>query len=629
MNKIYTILLLIAASTAMVTAQNRNTKKADQFYDRLQYVDATAAYEKLINDGEQNTYVYVRLGNSYYFLNDTRNAEKYYEKAINDEGITSETVYNYAQALKANRKFEEYNKFMKLFSRMAPRDSRAVDFMENPNYLPKIMDSTAQKYFATNLSGLNSNYSDFGGTVIGNDFYFSSARKVTGEKYGWNEEPYLDIYKATVAADGTVKDPKLLKGDVNTKYHESTVAITKDGKRMYFDRNDYFGGKYRKNSAGVNQLNIYYAENVDGTWKNIKSASFNDKEYSNSHPALSPDGKTLYYSSNRPGGKGKSDIYKVTINEDGTFGNPENLGDIINTEGDEGFPFVDSDGTLYFSSDAHLGMGGLDVFSAKADGENFEKPKNLGIGANSSADDFAFTYYPEKKQGYVSSDRLGGKGSDDIYVIGKTDACDLIVLVVDAKTNKPLSGARIDLFDNKENKLKTQNTDTNGKSTLTADCSQNHVVQAFMEGYESNSVTVSSSKDSEKNITIALRPIDEIVDNGLVKLNPILFDFDKHNIKPQAAFELDKLVELMNKNPEMIIKVEGHTDNRGTDAYNMVLSDRRAKSTVQYVISKGIAKARISGKGFGESRPAVDCGANCTEAQHQLNRRSDFIVVKE
>ena len=629
MNKIYTILLLIAVSTSMVTAQNRNTKKADQKYDRLQYVDATAAYEKLLDQGEETTYVYVQLGNSYYFINDTKNAEKYYEKAINDEGISSETVYNYAQSLKANRKFEEYNKFMRLFARMVPSDSRAVAFMENPNYLPKIMDSTAQKYVATNLSGLNSKYSDFGGTVVGNDFYFSSARNVTGKVYGWNEEPYLEIYKGTVAADGTVKDAKLLKGDVNTQYHESTVAITADGKRMYFDRNDYLGGKYRKNAAGINQLNIYYSENVDGSWKNIKSASFNDKEYSNSHPALSPDGKTLYYASNRPGGKGKSDIYKVGINEDGTFGLPENMGAIINTEGDEGFPFVDSDGTLYFSSDAHLGMGGLDVFSAKPDGDSFGKPINLGYGANSSADDFAFTYYPETKQGYVSSNRGGGKGSDDIYVIGKTDACDLIVLVVDATTNKPLSGARIDLFDNLENKLKTQNTGTDGKSTLAADCSQNHVVQAFMEGYESNSVTVSSSKESEKNITIALRPIDEIVDGDFVKLNPILFDFDKHNIKPQAAFELDKLVELMNKNPEMVINVEAHTDNRGSDAYNMGLSDRRSRSTVQYVLSKGIAKDRISGKGFGESRPAVDCGANCTEEQHQLNRRSEFIVVKK
>ncbi|WP_310992999.1 OmpA family protein [Aequorivita marina] len=629
MNKIYTILLLIAVSTSMVTAQNRNTKKADQKYDRLQYTEATEAYKKLLDEGEKTTYVYVRLANSYYFVNDTKNAEKYYVKAINDEGITSETVYNYAQTLKANGKFEEYNKFMRLFSKMVPDDSRAVAFMENPNYLPKIMDRDAQKYFVTNLKDLNSKYSDFGGTVVGNDFYFSSARNITGKVYGWNEEPYLEIYKGTVSANGEVKNAKLLKGDVNTKYHESSVAITADGKRMYFDRNDYYGGKYKKNSQGINQLNIYYAENVNGTWSNIQPVPFNDKEYSNSHPALSPDGKTLYYSSNRPGGIGNADLYKVEIKEDGTFGVPENLGNTINTEGNEGFPFVDSDGTLYFSSDGHLGIGGLDVYSAKAENDAFAKPENLGIGANSSADDFAFIYNPETKIGYVSSDRLGGKGSDDIYLIGKTDAVELNVLVVDANTNQPLSGARVALYDDRENKLKSQDTDTEGKTMLAIDGSQNHVVQAFMDGYESNSETVPSTDESEVNVRIALRPIDEIVEDDMVKLNPILFDFDKHNIKPQAAFELDKLVQLMEKNPDMVIKVEGHTDNRGSDAYNMDLSNRRAKSTVQYVLSKGIAKDRISGEGFGESRPAIDCAPNCTREQHHKNRRSDFIVVKK
>ena len=629
MNKIYTILLLIAVGTTMATAQNKNTEKADQKYDRLQYVDAAEAYEKLLKDGEKTTYVYERLGNSYFFINDTQKAELNYAQAIDGEGIGAETVYNYAQSLKANRKVDLYNKFMRIFADLAPNDSRAKAFMQNPNYLPKITDTTAQKYHVKNLEEVNSKFSDFGGTVMGNDFYFSSARDNTsGDVYGWNEEPYLDIYKAPIT-DGEVKRAGQLKGDVNTKYHESTIAISADGKRMYFDRNDYYAGKYKKSSNGINQLNIYYAENENGTWKNIKSVSFNDKEYSNNHPALSPDGKTLYYAGNRPGGIGKADIYKVAINEDGTFGVPKNLGDIVNTEGNEGFPFVDENGTLYFSSDGHLGMGGLDVYAAKAEGDAFGKPENLGIGVNSRADDFAFTYYPKTKDGYVSSNRGGGKGSDDIYTLIKTDVCDLNVIVVDASTNLPISGARVDLFDDRENKLKSQNTDTDGKSLITADCSQNHVVQAFMEGYESNSVTVPSSNDSEKEIRITLRPIDQIVDNDMVKLNVILFDFDKHNIKPQAAFELDKLVELMKKNPEMVIKVEGHTDNRGSDAYNMNLSDRRALNTVQYVISKGIAKERITGKGFGESRPAVDCGANCTEAQHQQNRRSDFIIVKK
>ena len=630
MNKIYTILLLLAVSATMVTAQNSKTKKADQYYDRLQYTDAAEAYQKLLKKGEGSTYVFERLGNSYYFINDTKKAETYYKRVVKKKDVDPETIYNYAQSLKANGKFGDYNTYMKQFAEMKPSDSRAVAFMQNPDYLPKIVDESTQKNSATNLDALNSKFSDFGGPVVGNDFYFTSARNTTRKKYGWNEEPFLDIYKASIVG-GVEKNEVLLKGDVNTKYHESTAAITADGKRMYFDRNDYYNGKYKKSEEGINELNIYYAENVNGEWIDIKPVPFNDHQYSTSHPALSPDGNTLYFTSDRPGGKGKADIYRVSISKDGTFGTPVNLGDNINTEGKEGFPYVDANGTLYFASDAHLGMGGLDVFAAVAKGADFGEAKNLGLGVNSSEDDFAYSYDPATQEGYVSSNRKGGKGSDDIYKIKKLDICDVIinVIVVDASNDEPIAGARLDLFDKLENKLKSQSTGPNGIGKITAACNQEHVVQAFKEGYESNAETVASSKEGEKSIRIALRPIDEIVEGDLVKLNPILFDFDKHNIKPQAAFELDKLVELMKKNPEMIIKVEGHTDNRGTDSYNMDLSERRAKSTVQYVISKGIAKDRISGQGFGESRPAVDCGANCTEAQHQQNRRSDFIVVKK
>ena len=629
MKKIYTILLLLAVSTTLVTAQNKHTKKADQYYDRLQYTDAAEAYSKLIAKGESDSYVYERLANSYFYVNDTKQAETYYKKVIKGKNVDSETVYNYAQSLKANGKFGEYNTFMKQFAQMKSSDSRAVAFMKNPDYLPRIIDENAQKYSATNLGDINSKYSDFGGVVVGNDFYFSSARNTRGKTYGWNEEPFLEIYKASIVG-GVEKDADLIKGDVNSKYHESTPVFTPDGKRMYFDRNDYLNGKYKKDEDGVNQLNIYYAENINGRWTNIQSVPFNDKEFSNSHPALSADGNTLYFTSNRPGGIGMADIYKVSISKDGTFGKPENLGRGINTEGKEGFPYVDSNGTLYFSSDGHLGIGGLDIFAADASGNGFGEVKNLGLGVNSSYDDFAFTYNPTKGEGYVSSNRKGGKGSDDIYRIKKIESCevDLIVLVVDANTNATISGARLDLFDSKENKLKSKTTGANGNESFVLACEQDHVVQAFKEGYESNAESVTSSKQGEMKIRIALRPVEELIVDDKVKLNPILFDYDKHNIKPQAAFELDKLVGLMERNPKMVIKVEAHTDSRGSDNYNMTLSDKRAKSTVQYVISKGIAKDRISGEGFGESKPAVKCGDNCTEEQYQQNRRSDFIIVE-
>lgn len=630
MNKIYTILLLIAVSTTMVTAQNSKTKKADQYYDRLQYTDAAEAYQKLLEKGESSTYVYERLGNSYYFINDTKKAETFYKRVVKKKDVNPETVYNYGQSLKANGKFGDYNTYMKQFAEMKPSDSRSIEFMKNPNYLPEIIDENSQKYTATNLEALNSKYSDFGGVAVGKDFYFASARNTTGKKYGWNEEPFLDIYKASIVG-GVEKNEVLLKGDVNTKYHESSVTITADGKRMYFDRNDYYNGKYKKNEEGINQINIYYAENVDGEWKDVHSVPFNTSEYSTSHPALSPDGNTLYFTSDRPGGKGMADIYKVAISKDGSFGTPENLGSNINTEGKEGFPFVDSNGTLYFCSDAHLGMGGLDIFAAEAKGNNFGEAKNLGIGANSSEDDFAYSYDPATQEGYVSSNRKGGKGSDDIYKIKKIESCEVIInaLVINEYTKEPIPSARLELYDGMENKLNAETTGVDGKGTLMTACNQNHVVQAYMNGFESNAVKVSASKNDVKSITIELRPIESIIVDDKVILNPILFDLDKSNIKPQAAFELDKLVALMQKYPVMEIYVESHTDNRGSDTYNMELSERRAQSTVQYVISKGIDKSRISGKGFGESKPAIDCGDKCTDEQYHKNRRSEFIIVKK
>ena len=630
MKKIYTIFLLVAISTNMGIAQNSKTKKADKLYERLQYTDAAEAYAKLLKKGENDHYVYERLGNSYYFINDTKQAETYYKRVVDRKNVSSETVYNYAQSLKTNGKTSEYNTYMKRFAQMEPNDSRAIAFMKNPNYLPKIVDESRQMYNATNLESLNTEYSDFGGRIYGDKFYFTSARNTRGKTYAWNDEPFLDIYKASIVG-GVEKDAELVKGDINTKYHESTIAITPDGKRIYFDRNDYYKGKFKRSEEGINQINIYYAENINGEWKDVQPVPFNSHDYSTSHPALSADGSTLYFTSDRPGGKGQADIYRVSISSDGKFGNPENLGVDINTEGREGFPFVDAEGTLYFASDGHLGMGGLDIYSAEAKGNGFSSPKNMGLGVNSSEDDFAFYVNTATGEGYVSSNRAGGKGSDDIYKIKKIESCELIVnvLVVDADTNLPLAGANLDLFDNKENKLKTQTTESNGNGRFVAACDQEHVIQAVKDGYESNAETIASSKNGSTKVRIALRPIEKIVEVKKVKLEPIVFDFDKHNIKPQAAFELDKLVQVMKKNPNMVIEVEAHTDNRGNAKYNMELSERRAQSTVQYVISKGIDKDRISGKGFGQSRPVVECGGNCTEEQHQENRRSEFIIVKE
>jgi len=630
MKKIYTFLLIIAVSTSIATAQNSKTKKADQLYDRLAYTDAAKAYQKLLKKGEGSRYVYEKLANSYFFINDTKKAEPYYKRVVKSKKVDSETVYNYAQSLKANGKISDYNTWMKKFSEMKPSDSRAIEFMKNPDYVPQIMDALA-RYEVKNLKDLNSEYSEFGGVVIGKDFYFSSARNTSRKKYHWDDQPFLDVYKASLVGN-TIKNAELLEGDVNTKYHEGNVAITADGKRMYFDRNDYFEGKYVKNEEGVNQINIYYSEKIDGNWRGVFSVPFNNSEYSNGHPALSPDGNTLYYVSNKPGGKGDSDIYKVSVNAQGVFGTPERLGDNINTEGKEVFPHIDSNGTLYFSSNGHQGLGGLDGFYAEANGGNgFNDPVNLGKGANSVDDDFAFIYDPNTKTGFMSSNRKGGKGSDDIYALNALEApCTVTIdaTILDEYTKAPISGARVDLYDTAENKLSSKTSDANGKVSFKAACDKEHILQAVAENYESNATTVEAANDTKVTSSVYIRPIEAIIQGDQIVLNPIYFDYDRSNVKPKAAFELDKLVAIMKKYPSLTIKVESHTDSKGKNEYNMNLSERRAQATVQYVISKGISASRITGEGFGKSKPTNSCGDGCTDAERQKNRRSEFIILE-
>ena len=627
MKKLVTLFIILTVGLA--TAQNKDTKKADELYERLAFTDAAEAYAKLVKKGKGSRYVFNQLGNCYYFINDTENAAKYYKRVVKGRRVKSETIYNYAQSLKANGDFSEYNTYMKRFAEMEPNDSRAIEFMKNPNYVPQIMEDYP-RFEVKNLEDLNSPYSDFGGVTVGKDFYFASARNTSRKTYHWDDQPFLDIYKASLVGN-TVKNAELLEGDVNTKYHEGTVAITPDGKRMYFDRNDYYNGKFKKSEDGINQINLYYSEWVDGGWKGVFSVPFNSDEYSTGHPALSPNGNMLYFVSDMPGGKGGSDIYRVSIDASGNFGSPERLGDHINTEGKEVFPYIDSNGDLYFSSDGHVGLGGLDIFYAAAEGGDFGKPENLKKAANSPHDDFAFIYDPTNKMGYLSSNRDGGQGMDDIYQVWPTEPpCDveINVEVVNEYTGEPVFGAMVSLYDTMENKLSTKTTSEEGKSELLAECNKDHLIQASFTGFESNSVEVDGQEDGSSSQIIKLRPIEAIIVDDKIELEPILFDYNKYNIKPQAAFELDKLVEIMKKYPNIKIKVESHSDSRGNADYNRKLSDQRAQATVQYVISNGIDESRINGIGYGEDKPIIDCGNNCTEEQHQQNRRSDFIIVE-
>jgi len=613
---------LILMSSLSLSAQNKATQDADKYFAKYEFVDAIEAYAKLVEDGKGDEYVYTQLAEANYNIFSTVEAERWYAKAL-ESNQDPDMIYKYSQMLKANGKYDESNKWMQKFAELKPKDDRAKAFKENPDYIPGILEG--EKLYELKTLEFNTEFSDYGGTVKDGVLYFASARNKSRRNYGWNEEPFLDVYQIVLL---DAQEAELINGDINTRYHEGLTTFSPDGNTIYFSRESFFEGDYEKNKQAKTKkslLYLYKANKVGDTWGNVEVLPLSNKEYSVKSPSLSKDGKTLYFASDMPGGKGLFDIYKVAVNSDGTFGTVENLGDKINTEGQEMFPFISDKGVLYFSSNGHLGLGGLDVFHTTESGNVV----NAGVPVNSNADDLAFTINEETGEGFVSSNREGGKGNDDIYALKRLEPCNVNVIttVVDNKTNNPLARVEITIKDASGRVVSSQETNNEGVVEYTVSCDKSLEITGILKDYISNSITFSGSKENEYALQLNLEPIETLIVDDKVVLNPILFDFDKSNITEQGAFELDKLVTIMNKYPEMVILAESHTDSRGPASYNEKLSSRRAKSTVQYVISKGIDASRISGIGKGESEPKIDCGTKCTDEEYQTNRRSEFMIT--
>lgn len=628
MKNIIQTLFILALSFQVIHAQNDQTKKADQHFNRLEFVDAIKKYEKLVSKGKADAYVYKQLAIANTNISNASQAAKYYQMYFdNADNASAEDYFAYAQVLMSNKEQAKAKSAYQMFADMAPNDSRAKEFKANPNFAQELMNM-APNYEASALE-LNSDLSDFGGYESNSYLYFVSSRNKSNRTYGWNDQPTPDIYRAENVG-GTFKNEDAVKGDVNSKFNEGTVAITNDGSMMYFTRNDYIDGDYNKSEEGISQLRIYSAQFVNDKWTNIKALPFTSSEYSVSHPALSPDNSVLYFSSNMEGGYGQSDIYMVSRNDDGTFGEPQNLGPKINTEGRESFPFVDADGKLFFSSDGHLGLGGLDVFYSSDNGGSYSAPQNLGAPINSNMDDFAFTYFNSVDRGYVSSNRGENPLNDNIYeirLLKPLDETNVIVSVTNSETNEPLANAEVLVYDDEDNQIGSLRTDASGKAEIVVISNMEYDVQANLEDFESNSETATAEGD-EMMINLALDPVEELIVEREVTFSNIVFEFDKSTIRPEAAFELDKIVETMKKYDDINVKIESYTDSRGPESYNKTLSEARAQSTMQYLIDKGIDASRLTAEGMGESNPINDCSNGCTEEQHEENRRSKFIIVE-
>ncbi|WP_405411557.1 OmpA family protein [Maribacter sp. Asnod1-A12] len=642
-------MLTTSEEKATPEAKTKLVKKADEYFDKMWYAEAAKLYEQALSKGEKSySYdVLKKAGDAHYFNTDMENAYKWYNILYTryESNISSDYLFKYAHSLKGIGNYKRSKRLLKLYNKKLAGEEIEKDTEQNEIVLDGLL-RMEEKFDVDNLN-INSKYSEFSPMYYGTDeMVFASAKDSSifnTRRYKWNNQPYLDLFVASVNEESQdFKDAIKFSKKINTKYHEASVAFSPDNETMYFTRNNY-GKKLKRDKNGINHLKIYRSKKINGEWLEAEEVSFNSDNYSTGHPALSPDGKQLYFVSDMPGSIGETDIFVVDVLEDGTFSSPRNLGPEINTEHKEMFPFI-NDKKLYFSSDGHVGLGGLDVFEVAFDDEaGFLEVQNVGKPVNSKKDDFSFIVNEESQMGYFASNRDGGKGDDDIYSFKMlqleeipTSINAISGIVTELITGDLMPNALVQLLDENNIKLKEMETDENGNFIFEdLDADTRYVLKTTKGSYFDDTRETATKNNEIVNVDVSMRKLNDMiaVENGIKKLKTemIHFNFDKSYIRTDAALELDKLVEVMNDSPNMVIKIESHTDSRGDAVYNKYLSDKRAKSTRDYIIAQGIDASRIeSAIGYGEEQLINDCDGTvrCTEEQHYLNRRSEFIIVE-
>jgi len=499
--------------------------------------------------------------------------------------------------------------------------------------------TTSGEYAILNLK-VNSKNSDSGLTFFGEDKIVFSALEKHSKTEKLNNEQFLDLYIGTLSEEYQILDKEKIKGSINTKFNETGVAFSKNFKTLYFTRNSSYEKKEIQNFKKMSGLSIYKATiNGEGEWGNITPMPFNNKKYSVGYPTLSKDGKKLYFISDMPGGFGKTDIYVVDILEKGSYSEPRNLGEKVNSAGTEFTPYISEDNILYFSSDGRDGYGKFDIYASKIFKNTVTKAINLEKPINSEADDFSFVINNSIDSGFFSSNRGEGKGNDDIYsfiILQEMYVhCTQVIkgTITSESSGKLLPGAIVELRDQTGKEIESTTAKEEDASYVfkKALCNSKYIVTVIYKGYLDNEVAVSTANDfGAEAMILDLSLPDQFVFNR-ININNIYFDLDKYSIRPEAAKELDRVVQVMMEYPTLTIEAGSHTDSRAPDAYNMKLSNKRAKSTVDYLISKGIDAGRLTYKGYGETQLIEKCADqnDCSEEIHQLNRRTEFVITNE
>ncbi|PIB26907.1 hypothetical protein BFP77_14090 [Maribacter sp. 4U21] len=624
------------------SAQQRKTKKAREDYQSYAFQEAIGKYEAMVKDGYADKEIYSNLGNANYYNANYEEAAKWYKKLfeLTDE-VDSGHFFRYAQSLKSLGDYKTSDTMMEKYAKVSSNENRVTKFQDNVDYLKGIEEQSGR--YTIKLLAINSKVSDFAPSMYRDQLVFSSARD-TGTTAlridEWNNQPFLDLYVANKNDVESFDTVEKLSKELNANTHESSTAFTKDGNTLYFTRNNSeTGRRFSQDEKGVSRLKIYKAEYLDGVWKNIVELPFNSEDYSTAHPALSADEKKLYFSSDRPDTFGESDIYEVVIYEDGSYGEPKNLGPRINTEGRETFPFVTEEGILYFSSDGHPGLGGLDIFATQLSTNGSGAVLNLGRPVNSDEDDLSFVQNSVDRQGFFASNRPGGMGSDDIYSFVENKPLSfkckkqLQGVTKNKEDGTVLTNAKIKLINANGIEVTSTVSDANGGFTLPIDCLQKlKVVKSEKEDYEGDIFEINSTFNFDANtVVLELQPLQTVKKRKELVIAPIYFDFNKSAVRLDAQLNIEKIIDYLRKYPKAKLRIESHTDSRASKTFNQQLSVRRAQETKAYLVSKGIATDRIIAKGFGESNLVNDCDdrAVCSKQAHQLNRRSEFTIVDE
>lgn len=599
MKKTLFIAFVFLGMFSSVWSQEKKIAKAHTYYENYAYIEAIAIYSELVESGTVTTVILKNLANAYYFNAKYSEAAKWYQQFFEHIEGKSPSIYflRYSQSLRATGKNKMAAKwYNKYFQRINLGNNFSIE-----SYLSFIQKNSG-RYHIKNLK-INTDEIDFGGGVHkGNLIYASTKRNgLLAPKSSWEGLHYLNLFAANIIMNDflemdSIGSSKKIEGKINTKFHESSACFSANGKTMYFTRSNVSPVEISKGKA--QKLKIYRAVWKNGEWTEVEDLSINNDFYSNAHPTLNADETKLYFVSDRPGGYGETDLYVVEILQNGDLGMVRNLGGKVNTLGRETFPFITTDNELYFSSNGHYGLGGLDVFYINLNDQSADRIHiwNVGKPINSSADDFAFTIDNKSKKGFFSSDRQGEhtKGYSDIYSfveirkINDTIIFQMRVDVSNAETaNIPIkkSEPKITISENRKKK--------------------------------------STNKITPKKIKPG-KDVAQILDVTLY------FGFDESKIDSQAMEVLKKIMIFMKKHPEIKISIRSHTDSRGSDSYNMQLSEKRAKSTMQSLIDQGISKNRLIVKGYGETRLVNNCSNSipCAEEEHRNNRRSEFIVVE-